>query len=303
MNIRYRLLIVCAIIVWTSASVTSAAPPCGRCSHRAGEEEPFFLFLDDFCHPHCARDPYEERIETERHDFTQSTKTVGRGVVQLEGGYSYFHKSNEEDTENSHTTPELFLRVGLTEDIEFRVRWNYAWRFIDEEDNVDGAEDFRWSLKLGITEQRGFRPESALEVRSTAPTGGSAWSTERVEFGLDYIYGWEITETTSLYGSTGFGSNALGDFGYLPEEPAADRFMAWSQSVALGCELSERNTLYSEFFGIFTSGLEDNVSPVLFNIGIDHYVTDDVIVDFRVGMGLNQDADDFFAGVGGGCRF
>ena len=145
--------------------------------------------------------------------------------------------------------------------------------------------------------------KAALEIRSTVPTGGSAWSTERVEFGLDYIYGWKITETTGLYGSTGFGSNALGDFSYLPEEPAADRFVAWSQSIAVGWELMERNTVYAEFFGVFTNGLEDDVSPVLFNVGIDHYITDDLIVDFRIGTGLNQDADDIFTGVGGGCRF
>jgi hypothetical protein len=43
-------------------------------------EEPFLRFLDDLhgedC-PNLERDPYEERIETERHDFTQSTITVG----------------------------------------------------------------------------------------------------------------------------------------------------------------------------------------------------------------------------------
>ena len=31
-----------------------------------------------------------ERIETDRHDFTQSTTTAGRGVFQIESGYSFF---------------------------------------------------------------------------------------------------------------------------------------------------------------------------------------------------------------------
>jgi len=52
-------------------------------------EEPRLKFLNDLAHP-CrpvsSLDPYEERIETERHDFTQSTTTVGRGVFQLESG-------------------------------------------------------------------------------------------------------------------------------------------------------------------------------------------------------------------------
>ena len=68
-------------------------------------EEPFFKFLDDLCDPCCAqsaRDPYEERIETDRHDFTQSTKTVGRGVVQFEGGYTFFYKDTDEDRDIAH---------------------------------------------------------------------------------------------------------------------------------------------------------------------------------------------------------
>ncbi|MCA9067593.1 MAG: hypothetical protein KDA84_01635, partial [Planctomycetaceae bacterium] len=38
-----------------------------------------------------------EPIETDRHDFTQSPRTVGAGVVQFEGGYSYFYKDQKEE--------------------------------------------------------------------------------------------------------------------------------------------------------------------------------------------------------------
>ncbi|MEO2045043.1 MAG: hypothetical protein ABGX16_00535 [Pirellulales bacterium] len=60
-------------------------------------KQPRLQFLDDQAHPCCpdsSRNPYEERIETERHDFTQSTVTVGRGVFQLESGYTYFFGSS-----------------------------------------------------------------------------------------------------------------------------------------------------------------------------------------------------------------
>lgn len=266
--------------------------------------QPPLEFCDDFCKPVCQqRDPFEERIETERHDFTQSSKTVGYHVVQVEAGYSYFYRDEHEEIEQSHTTPEMMARIGLSEDIEFRVRWTYAWGFVDEGDNVDGAEDLRWSVKLGMTEQECWLPESALEVRFTAPTGGSAFSTERVEFGLDYIFDWQLSENWTLYGSFGFGSNALGDFGLVPEEPADERFMVWSQSVAIGTELTERVTLYNEWYGLSSDGLEDDYTIMIYNVGADYYVTDNFVLDLRVGMGLTSDSDDLFAGVGGGYRF
>ena len=38
-------------------------------------------------------------------------------------------------------------------------------------------------------------------------------------------------------------------------------------------------------------------------MGVDYYVTDDFVLDVRVGKGLTNDSDDFFTGIGGGYRF
>jgi hypothetical protein len=94
--------------------------------------------------------------------------------------------------------------LGVCADIEFRLRWNYGWRFVDVGDNVDSAQDLIWSFKLAVTDQCCWVPASALEIRVTAPTGGSAWSLGRVEAGFDYIYRWELWEGWELTGSTGY---------------------------------------------------------------------------------------------------
>lgn len=266
----------------------------------------WFEFCDDFTKPLAAqRNPWEERIETERHDFTQSAVTVGRGVVQLESGYTYFYKDANGETESSHTFPEMLVRVGLSEDIEFRLRWDYVWQFIDEAPDQIGAEDLRYSLKLQLTrpECGGFLPTSALELRGSAPTGGEAFTTEKVEFALDFIYQWQLTAGATLAGSTGFGTSGFGDFGLLPEEPAEDRFHSLSQSAVVGFELSESNTMYVEWYGIFSDGLEDESVVSVLNVGIDHYVSNNLVLDWRAGVGLSRDSDDFFTGVGGGYRF
>lgn len=265
-----------------------------------------FEFCDDFTKPVCCqRNPWEERIETDRHDFTQSPTTVGRGVVQLEGGYSYFYKDNQEEIESSHTFPELLLRVGISEDIEVRLRWNYVWQFIDEGPDQVGSEDLRYSIKLQMTRQDccSCLPTSALELRGSAPTAGEPFSTMQAEFGLDYIYQWEFGEGTTLAGSTGYGTNGFGDFGLVSEDPTEDQFNALSQSAALGFELTESNTMYVEWYGIFSDGRDDEFVVSVFNVGIDHYVTNNFVLDVRAGVGLSDDADDFFTGFGGGYRF
>ncbi len=243
-----------------------------------------------------------ERIETERHDFTQSTTVVGRGTTQVEFGYTFFQSSGETEVEDSHTTPELLVRFGLTEKIEFRLRYNEVWQFGEED--LAGSEDLHWAFKVRTSDQIGLRPESALEIRFTAPTGGVDFSTDEVEFGLDYIYGWKINPRVEIYGSSGFSTNALGEFAFRPADPAEEEFMLYTQSVALGTELSERFTAYTEFFGLFTDGFEDDEeNPVFFNVGLDYYVSDNVVLDVRAGTGLNADAEDFFFGMGGAFRF
>lgn len=286
-----RLMYVVAVSISLSASILRAQ---------------LFEFCDDFSKP-CGqqRNPWEERIETERHDFTQSAVTVGQGVVQIESGYSYFYKDTGQEIESSHTFPETLVRLGLSEDIEFRLRGNYAWQFIDEATDQHGSEDLRYSLKFQITRQPpcGSLPTSALEIRGTAPTGGQDFSTDQAEFSFDYIYQWNLSKGVTFAGSTGFGTNGFADFAFLPEEPASDRFHCLSQSVVLGFELTDSNTMYAEWYGIFSDGLQDEFVNSVFNMGVDHYVTNNFVLDVRAGIGISDDSDDFFAGVGGGYRF
>ena len=247
-------------------------------------------------------EPEQERIETERHDFTQSTTVVGRGTTQVEFGYTFFQGSGETEVEDSHATPELLIRYGLTEKVEFRLRYNEVWQFGEED--LSGSEDIHWAFKVRTSDQQGWRPESALEIRATAPTGGVDWSTDEVEFGLDYIYGWKISPRVEIYGSSGFSTNGLGEFAFRPSAPADEEFILYTQSVAIGTELTERCTAYTEFFGLFTDGFEsDEERPVFFNVGLDYYLSDNVVLDVRAGTGLNADAEDLFFGMGGAFRF
>lgn len=256
-------------------------------------------------------------IETDRHDFTQSPRTIGAGVVQFEGGYSYFYKSQNEETENSHTTPELVTRIGITDDVELRLRMNYVWQFRDGEEDLtdfDSAEDIRYGLKLALTEQDRWTPESAVRIIGSAPTGGSDFTTNHDEFGLDVVYEWRNEDDWSLAGSTGFGTDGLGEFslvgfaglalqGAEGEGGGRDRFTAFSQSIACGVPLSERTELYVEYFGIYSRGLREDFTLNFFNAGVDYLLTPDLVIDFRLGAGLNEEADDMFVGVGGAYRF
>lgn len=238
-----------------------------------------------------------ERIETDRHEFTPSVLVVPKGMIQFESGYSFFKDSRE----TAHTFPELLVRYGLTENIELRIRYNEVWEFGEE--HKDGSEDLRIGTKLRLNDQRGLIPEAALNLLITAPTGSDDWTIGKTEFGVDYIFGWEISDRAEIYGSTGFATDGIGDFDFLPEAADGD-FVVFSESISIGYEVTERITGYAEFFGLFTHGFgDDEDNQVYYNMGVDYYLTDDFLIDFRVGTGLTKDSNDLFCGVGGGFRF
>ncbi|MDG1511887.1 MAG: transporter, partial [Mariniblastus sp.] len=138
-----------------------------------------------------SKNPFDEPIETDRHDFTQSAKVVGKGVRQLEYGMFYSTLENGVEREITYAAPEILLRVGLSERTEFRTRFNYAWKYNNEEEDFDGGQDMIFGLKYQLSEPQGRRPESAVELRLSAPTGADSLSTGRWEPGIDYIYTWE----------------------------------------------------------------------------------------------------------------
>ena len=238
-----------------------------------------------------------ERIETDRHEFTPSVLVVPEGMAQIESGYSFFKDGDE----TVHTGPELLLRYGLTENVELRLRYNEAWRF--GEDHRSGSEDLRIGTKLRLNDQRGWIPEAVALLTLSVPTGSEDWTLDSTEFGISYVYGWDIAEGVEIYGSTGLATNGLGDFDFLPEA-ADDDFTVFSQSISVGAILTERVTCYAEFFGLFTNNfVDDEDNQVFYNMGADYYLTNDFLIDARAGVGLTSDSADFFCGLGGAFRF
>ncbi|MBY0513076.1 MAG: transporter, partial [Gemmataceae bacterium] len=55
----------------------------------------------------------EEPLASDRPDFTEASSTVGKGRVQLEGGYTFTRDHSGEVATTSHSYPEALLRIGM----------------------------------------------------------------------------------------------------------------------------------------------------------------------------------------------
>jgi hypothetical protein len=241
----------------------------------------------------------DEPIATDRPDFTETSSTVGLGRLQVELGWTRSEDDDGGIRTRSDSYPETLVRVGmLAEWFEFRVAYNYTdetMRSAGLTSRTSGSEDLYLGVKLALTEQKGVLPEMALTPQMTVPTGSNAFTADEVLPGVNWLYGWDITEWLSTAGSTQF-NRAIDD-------GTGDAYYEFAQSWTFGVSITERLGAYAEWFAFVPTSADTMRTEHYFNGGPTYQITDDWQIDFRAGVGLNEAADDWFLGTGMGVRF
>lgn len=245
-------------------------------------------------------DPEDDEIVTDRPDFTEASSTVGRHV-QLESGYTYIFNRDNGVRTRQHSFPETLLRFGMfSEWLEGRVAWNYGRQ--DEfiagggGTNFSGGEDLYLGVKLGLTEQKQYLPEMALILQMTVPTGIDESTANATLPGFNFLYGWDINDFLAAGGS--FQMNRARD-------DDAHSYLETAVSGTVNYTLTKKLGAYTEYFALFPSGaVAPDVCPEhYFDGGFTYKVTRNVQLDLRAGVGLNDHADDYFAGAGLSVRY
>ena len=236
----------------------------------------------------------DEPIVTDRPDFTEASVTVGRGVLQLESGYTYSFDNDGTQT-IGHSYPEALFRYGIfAEWFELRLAWNYAHEIVEGVERA-GADDLYLGCKLALTPQEGILPEMALVPQMTVPTGGSAFRADEVLPGVNWLYGWDINDWLGTGGST--------QFNRTPDDATGEAYTEWAQSWTVNYGLTDRLGAYTEWFAFFPHSADTARVQHYFDGGFTFLFSDDIQWDIRGGVGLNAAADDYFVGTGLSLRF
>jgi len=240
---------------------------------------------------------FDEPLASDRPDFVEASVTVGRGVRQLEMGYTYF--SDRSTNRSAHSFPEILFRAGVFADwLELRLGLNFgsvSEGFDPLSRTVGGAEDLYLGVKVGLTPQDGILPEMAIIPQMTLPTGHTEFSSHQVLPGVNWLYGWDINDFLSLGGSTQAN---------LGVDDATDReFLEFAQALTMGYQLTEKLGAYTEWFVITPAGAESIRTQHYFDAGFTYRVTNNLQLDVRAGKGVSAAADDFFVGTGAVVRW
>jgi Putative MetA-pathway of phenol degradation len=290
---RHRHTVIVALISAAAVAVV------GGLAHGESNGPPTLMRWSYGSPPSDDKSPLDEPLEADRPDFTESPKTVGKGVVQLEMGYTFTSDSSGGVRTGDHSFPETLLRVGVLADwLEFRAEWNYEIERTRQggvSQTDSGADDLIVGFKIALTQQQGCLPETGIILDLSIPTGSNAFTTGAVQPGVNYCYSWELMKDWSLSGSTSVGGAA--------DDVTNDPYTEFTQSLSLGHTFNEKLDGFSEFYVLSPISADTNRPQDYYNAGFAVHINKDVQWDIRAGVGLNEAADNYFAGTGLTLRF
>ncbi len=223
---------------------------------------------------------------TDRPDFTEASVTVGRGITQIELGYTYIDSGDND----LHSLGEVLLRYGILADwLELRLGFLPI-----VENGKSGFSDLYLGFKIALTPQQGLLPEMAIIAQSFAPTGSQNFRSNDWQPGLNWIYAWQINHFISTAGSTQINRRF---------DNVANNFSELAQSWTVSFSLTEKVGFYSEWFALIPLSDSDSQNQHYLNGGFTYLINKNLQADIRAGWGLNENAQNFFAGAGLSIRF
>lgn len=236
----------------------------------------------------CATtNPSREPLVSDRPDFTESTVTVGSGDVQLEGGYTFQRTTSQKTS----TTGELLARIGLGSRAELRIEPGSYTKVTSPLGDASGREDGALGMKLRLhqrsDENPSIVPAVSLLLRSSIPTGTTAFRQPRLQPEAKLATAWTITDRIDL------GTN----INVSRPRDENGRYTLFEASASFGFDLAPKVGAFAEVFGAAPQ-VAGVAHTKYADTGLTFGLTPDFQLDVRVGFGLNRTNPDYFLGAG-----
>ena len=134
----------------------------------------------------------------------------------------------------------------------------------------------------------------SLTPQMTVPVGGQ-FTADRTLPGLNWLYGWDVTERLATGGSTQYNLSV--------DEFTGKLHGLFAQSWTVGYSLADRLSGYTEWFVLAPAGAETEHTEDYFDGGLAYRWSNNVQSDVGFGKGVGSASNDYFAGTGVVVRF
>ena len=109
---------------------------------------------------------------------------------------------------------------------------------------------------------------------------------------LVFCWTYDLTDRLSVAGNVGL---------FVPTSEDG-RFFQTTNSLTSAYALTDKLGAYVEYYGLYPNNKGTDCAHTV-DGGFTYLITDNLQLDWRIGFGLNEEADDFLMGVGLSWRF
>ena len=241
-------------------------------------------------------------LVTDRPDQTESSVVVPPRYFQVELGYTHGENDDDGTDVTSDSFPEVLLRIGLIDRLELRLGFSgYQWEDTEVsgagDSELDGYGDTEVGAKLYLWEEAGFLPEAALMGHLSLPTGDDDFSSDEADPSFRFAFSHTLNETFS------FGYNLGAAWETEEGESGNEHTLGVFQYTAvLGISVTDELGAFVEFYGDIPTSADGGPANS-FDGGFTYLLADNLQLDVAAGVGLSEDAEDWFVGAGVSYRF
>ncbi len=228
-------------------------------------------------------------LSADRPDLTESPITVDAGAVQLE--MSFFDYARNGSAE-SWTAAPFNLKVGLTNSADIQFVFDPYVHVRDSGATESGIGDVQIRLKINLWGNDSGETALAVMPFVKIPTAADGIGNDEFEGGLIVPWGTTLTE------SVGLGLMAELDLVY--DDADDDYDLEFVTTAVIGVDLTEDLGMYFEGVAITPT---DGDFRALLGIGGTYSLSENVVLDAGVNIGLTGDADDINVFTGITVRF
>jgi hypothetical protein len=246
-----------------------------------------------------AAEEEKEELVSDRPDFVESSKVVGRGVVQLETSVAFERNESNGVRERTSTTPTL-LRVGISDSVELRFETDgrtvartdvlAAGTHSTERGYADTAIGVKWHAMDPV----GSLPSLGFLLHFDTASGSAAFRGNGVRPSLRMAAEWDLPGDLSLGVMPGV---------MFDKEANGERFTSGIFAVALDREWNKQVHTFVELAVPQMASNEHGGNQATFDVGGTYLVAKDLQLDIGFFRGLNKNTPSLSWTVGLTAKF
>lgn len=234
-------------------------------------------------------------LVTDRPDFTESSRVVGRGIIQVESGTLIELDGSGDQRSRTVTAPLALMRLGVSPRLELRLSGNggifSSYGQGPSRLTATGGSDIELGAKYVLVNREDSGFAMGLIPMLSLPVGSDVMSSGTYDPAVKFTWAQSLRRGFELSGNVNLSrlSDGLG------------RYTEQAYSLSMGHDLVGAWAMYAEAFGFVTPG-RDYGQAWTANAGVTHPFGPNFQFDVEAGRGLTAAAPDWFIGIGMAVR-